>query len=83
MLKCYNCSSTTFTIKTKYICEACDENGEWDDNEDEFVTKGENLRQVDAEGQCNLGTSYGNGCRMIYCDKCKELIDFIPMKGLI
>ena len=81
MLKCYKCSSTTFTIEVKDNCIECDKNGEWDETENEFVTirEGDNLRQVEADGQCQIGHSYGNGCRRIYCAKCNNFTDFIPM----
>ena len=75
---CYKCGYVLFTIETRE-CDDCEYNGAWDTETEDFTTDEEVIknkklvRNSAFEGECDLGTTEGNGCIMFKCTKCGTL----------
>ncbi len=62
-------------------CDVCKSNGIYDDDNEEYVytIETDNPRtQVADEGECEHGTTYGDGCHMYMCEGCHEFVDYLP-----
>ena len=65
-------------------CNDCYYNGVWNDEEDDYILKetlsiDEERTQVEDNGECEIGTAFGNGCYIFICNDCDKIVDKIPM----
>lgn len=80
-MECKNCRNDLFKISTISECEGCINNGEWSDS-DGYVYPIESAgTQVMDEGECRMGTSYGDGCYIFKCNKCGEITHLATKEG--
>jgi len=80
-IKC-KCGSTSFTIRYRPECAACEYNGyeEWDEDGEEYEyryaesKRGDRERvQVDDTGCCFWDEAFGGGCNMLTCTECGKV----------
>ena len=89
-MKCQNCGNNKFLIERIEECDSCEHNGAQLSTDSPYIydadiiisekLKGNDIErdQVEYEGECNMGTAYGDGCYMIKCLKCGHL-NHIPI----
>lgn len=75
---CKKCKSNMFTIDARTDCDDCEYNGWWDESEHgewkySALSEDTYRNEVDEEGECKMGTSYGAGCWLVKCTACGEI----------
>ena len=79
--KCEKCGHNLFKVEIRTDCHKCTMNGIWN-VETEDVEYGKVPKETDSltsvdDGYCEMGNSFDNGCWIITCEKCSEII-YIP-----
>ena len=84
-LLCNNCEQTAFSIERELYCSECENNRAWDEdtqkwiNDPKLIEEKELVRDhVEDAGECDIGTAYGEGCYVIYCLNCGQMVEHIP-----
>lgn len=83
---CRKCGNDLCKIQFNISCGDCEFNHAWDEESKRYISDIEiiiakNLlrNHVAEERECDLGHSYGEGCYLFFCSKCKHLQDHIPI----
>ena len=71
-MKCKKCGNNLFYVEVTNSCGECIENGIW--TEEGYVyDKGNHERsEVEEEGECAMGSAWGEGCHLYTCQECKH-----------
>lgn len=85
-MNCRKCGNDLFKIQFNRSCDDCEFNYAWEEESKGYVSDIEIIKEknllrnhVAEEGECDLGHSYGEGCYLFFCSKCKHLQDYIPI----
>jgi hypothetical protein len=82
---CKICKSQSFHVYFNNECSTCSNNYVWNDEEDDFIKPTKKdcnhgvSRRVEHDGECAIGSSNGEGCFVIKCEKCNRILEFIPL----
>lgn len=78
-MKCTKCSNNLYVIEN-LDCEDCIYNGAYDSELKDYTTDSKIIEdnemmrnQVEDEGECYLGDSYGHGCYLFTCSICNQI----------
>jgi hypothetical protein len=78
VLRCKNCKGQAVKLEKRESCSTC---GFALDYREEGGEDGEGYMRntVEEDGECKLGTAFGEGCLLAVCIECGAHVEHIPM----